>query len=107
MHALLLAAVLLAAQALGLAHGVAHGAASGAAHSATTMPHEAGGFNGHAAGGTECGLFSQMLGQALLPQAGFLLPAPPAPAAAVAALPALPHRAHAGPAYLARAPPRC
>ena len=102
LRALLLAAVLLAAQALGLAHGVVHGSAQGS----SAASHQAGGFNGHDAGGTECGLFSQLLGQAHLPQASFQLPAPPAPAVAVAVLGALPRSAHGSAAYQARAPPR-
>jgi hypothetical protein len=126
-----LAVVLLAAQALGLAHGIAHG--TGHAHTASdragvwghahpavdalanlhlhehahTHDHDYGQEAGHDGGvaSAECRLYDQLLGHAEV-----LLPAPEAGVAGATAVPrrtdaATPPGRHAAAAYQARAPP--
>jgi hypothetical protein len=99
LQAWLLAGLLLAAQALGLAHRVAHGGGSATVVSAT-------GFESHEAGSADCRLVDQ------LTQADLLCASPPAGAPT---LPAFVERTVFTPsawapqpaaAYLARAPPR-
>jgi len=100
LQAWLLAGLLLAAQALGLAHRVAHGGGSASVVSASS-------FAGHhEAGSADCRLVDQLT-QADLLCAGLPASAPTLPAfveRSVFTLPAWAPRAAA--AYLARAPPR-
>lgn len=100
----LLAALLLAAQAFGLAHRVAHAPGLHCDH-----PHHHGAASplaGHEAGSAECRLIDQLahadalFGSPVLPP----LLAPEATALVAAALPARPQGGAA--AYLARAPPQ-
>jgi len=102
LQAWLLAGLLLAAQALGLAHRVAHGGGAGAVTVSATQA-----FAGdHEAGSAECRLVDQLAqGDLLCGDAPLLaLPLvvqaalPPAPAQSLPATPAA--------AYQARAPPR-
>ncbi len=107
-RALLLAALLLLAQAAGLAHRVAHGGSPlpastvALAGAATAHGH---GLGDHEQAGAECRLFDQLLGHAdVLPSAawsGLALGCTASPGIA------LPAPAVAGPAaaYQARAPP--
>lgn len=104
LHAWLLAALLLAAQALGLAHHIRHAPGLGAA--ATTVaaapPDWA---DGHAAGSAECRLVDQLAHADGLCDATWAA-APAAPASpAPAAVPTPAPRAGSAAAYRARAPP--
>jgi hypothetical protein len=100
LQAWLLAGLLLAAQALGLAHRVAHGGGSATVVSATSFTAN------HEAGSADCRLVDQ------LTQADLLCASPPAGAPTLPAyvertlftLPAW--AAQPAAAYLARAPPR-
>lgn len=100
-QAWLLAGLLLAAQALGLAHRVAHG--GGAATPAVSAKAF---VDGHEAGSAECRLVDQLAQGDLLCGSAAALPLPlfarsTPPAAAPASLPA-----RLAGAYQARAPPR-
>ena len=102
LQAWLLAGLLLAAQALGLAHRVAHGGGAGTAPAVSAKAFA----DGHEAGSAECRLIDQLAQGDLLCGDAPALPLPlfvqaAPPLAAPASLPALP----AG-AYQARAPPR-
>ncbi len=108
-----MAAVLLLAQAAGLAHRVAHGGALPAqvaalAATGAAQPHahaDGHGISGHEQAGAECRLFDQLLGHAdLLPTSvllGAVAHGTQAPAAAPQASPGSAPAA----AYQARAPP--
>lgn len=100
LQAWLLAGLLLAAQALGLAHRVAHGGGTTTVASASSFAGD------HEAGSASCRLVDQLTQGDLL-CAGLPASAPPLPAfveRSVFTLPAWAPRPAA--AYLARAPPR-
>lgn len=91
-----LAALLLCAQMLGLAHRVLHAPGLGG---------EPALFAGHHAGDADCRLVDHASGEPALPPALPVLPPPPT-SAAPAAEPAAARPAGCTSAYLARAPPR-
>lgn len=117
LHAWLLAALLLAAQALGLAHRVAHAPGLPAAvvvqaaqtsqtsQTAVAAPADAPADAQHEAGSADCRLIDQLAHADALCGSASLLPAPLRAVAlsTVAAVPALPRGSAA--AYLARGPP--
>lgn len=113
-QAWLLAVLLLAAQALGLAHRVAH--APGLAHQTGHPPaaahavqasaaHADGHASGHEAGSPDCRLIDQLAHADALCGAASLPPALPRTAAIAPAVPGLALPSRGAAAYLARAPP--
>ena len=107
-RALLLAGVLLLAQAAGLAHRVAHAGIGDMenSHAVTAPAAEHGhGLGNHQQAGTECRLLDQLLAHAdALPTAALAV-LPPTAEVSLAAAPQLTLRAARTAAYQARVPP--
>jgi hypothetical protein len=98
LRAWLMAGLLLAAQAAGLAHRIAHAPGQAGAHASWS--------HGHEAGGADCRLIDQLAHADALCSPPAWAPAPPPPAAAPLRLAIYAALAPAPAAYLARAPPR-
>lgn len=103
LQAWLLAGLLLAAQALGLAHRVAHAGGAGAAAVAVSAKAFA---DGHEAGSAECRLVDQLTQGDLLCASALALVLPLTVQVAAPVALALPRPAAPAGAYQARAPPR-
>ncbi len=106
LQAWLLALLLLAAQALGLAHRIQHAPGPGAAPAAAAVAAAPASWaDGHDAGGAECRLIDQLAhADGLCDATWAAAPVPPATEAHEAA-PTVAPRAGSASAYLARAPP--